>query len=578
MTQTTDNRRLFLALGLIAVLMFVWQQWFMPKPKVKPGADGGAVAALSDGGAAPVVAAAVPDAGAPAVAAAIAPAPVATTPTGGPRPPEELATFDSPTRTLVFTSWGGTLKSAVLKGEQFKVKDAKGKDVPVDLVEVKPGMPLPFSMSLGGGLPAAPRDLPYAMEKTADGVVFTAKVGELTIVKRYTVPSQGYDVALAVELHNAGPAASGTLSMVADTYVVPGSEQGGAWYERGPVNHRSAIVRFDKSTERHIEDKDGKAATYSGDLHFAGIDEQYFLAAYYPVEASPASITMVGTKDGERSVETSFNESLPADGTLARTYGLYLGPKLKEALEKAGSTLPALKNAKPQLDQSVEYGMFEVIALILLVVMRWFHVVIPNWGLDILLLTLAVKVATLPLTMKQMAQAEKTRVLQPKMEEIKRKYKDDKERQNAETMKLYQQAGVNPLSGCLPLIIQMPVFFGLYRLLEYAFDIYRQPFIHGWINDLSAKDPTYVLPILLIVSMFVSQTMMPTMGDPAQQKMMKYVMPVMFGVFMIGLPAGLSLYYAFNNMLNIIQQLYLRKRYPAARPPTNGKNTKLATA
>ena len=139
---------------------------------------------------------------------------------------------------------------------------------------------------------------------------------------------------------------------------------------------------------------------------------------------------------------------------------------------------------------------------------------------------------------------------------------------------------MNPLSGCLPLLIQMPIFWGLYKLLEYAFDIYRQPFIHGWINDLTAQDPTYVLPGLLIVTMFASQTMMPAMGDPAQQKMMKYVMPVMFGAFMFNLAAGLSLYYVFNNVLNIAQQLWLRKRYPASRPPDDKKKkrTELATA
>lgn len=568
-----DNKNLFLALGLIAVLMFAWQQWFMPKPKPHPGADGGQVALIDGGAVAPVAAAG--DGGAPAMAAA-APSP-APAQAGGARPPEETASFDGPTRTLVFTSWGGTLKSAILKGEQFKVKH-EGKDTQLDLVQVNPGQPLPFSTLLGPGFPEVPADLPYAMEKSADGVVFTAKVGSLVITKRYTVPHDGYDVALQVELKNEGGSAmSGPLTVMADAFVPPGSEKTGSWLDRGPVSRRLPIVHYGKDTQRHAEDKDGKTASYAGEIRFAGIDEQYFLAVFYPVEVRQASSVLSAPADGLRRADVTFTESVPAGGTLQRTFGLYLGPKLKEALEKAGSTIPVLKAAQPQLDQSVEYGYLEVIALILLVVMRWFHAVVPNWGIDILLLTLAVKLATLPLTMKQMGQAERMRKLQPQMDAIRAKFKDDKERQNVEVMKLYQQSGVNPLSGCLPLIIQMPIFFGLYRLLQYAFDIYRQPFIAGWISDLTAKDPSYVLPGLLIVSMFVSQSMMPAMGDPAQQKMMKYVMPIMFGAFMIGLPAGLSLYYAFNNILNIIQQLYLRKRYPAARPP-DGKNSKLVTA
>lgn len=566
-----DQSRLYVAVALSAAVLFVWQKWFMPKPQRPVAADGGVAQ----------VGSASPDGGAP-LAAAVPPGPNAAQPVnpGAPRPEEQLAEFDGPTRHLTFSSYGGALKSAVLKGEQFKRK-VDGKDVQVDLVTVAPGQPLPFALTLGQGMPLLAADQPYQMEKTDDGVTFTAQVGGLTIVKRYTVPRDGYDVALDLELRNAsGGTVQGPVTVNVTGFIVPGSEKSGSFFNRGPSEARQPIARIDGSTERQGKDKDGQPLVKKGNVAFAGLDEHYFLAVVYPVQDKAGQVLLSAPEDGHRHADFSFDTSVAPSGSAHRTLGLYLGPKLKERLEEAGSSIPALRSAKPELTQSVDYGFVAVISTALLTVLRLFHSLIHNWGVAILLLTLAVKLVTLPLTMKQMGQAEHMRKLQPQLEAIKAKYKDDRERQNLETMKLYQQSGVNPMAGCLPLLIQMPVFWGLYRTLEYAFDIYRQPFIHGWINDLSAQDPSYVLPVALIVTMFVSQKMMPaTSMDPTQQKMMTYMMPVMFGVFMFGLPAGLSLYYAFNNVLNIFQQLWLRKRYPAARPPNDPKKkTSLATA
>ena len=568
-----NNRNLYLAVVLCTALIFVWQKWFMPKPKPGAMTDGGEVAQVVDGGAAPATA------GTPTTPPALAANVTAPTP-GAPRPAEQLVVFDSPTKHLVFSSYGGVLKSAVLLGEQFK-RTVDGQVEQVDLVQTQPGQALPFSTTTTGGLPAIPADLPYAVEKTDDAVTFTAKVGDLTVIKRYTVSQKDYDVALTVELRNGGSGTlAGELSYDLGTFVKPGSEKTGGFLSRGPVNQRRPIARIDKDTQRQDKNKDGQPNHYNGQLHFSGIDEQYFLLAFYPVTPTPASVTLSSAQDGLRKADIGIAESLAPGASSVRTFGIFTGPKLKEALETAGQSMPQLKGADPQLTQAVEYGFVEIIAVILLAALRFLHSIVPNWGVDIILLTLLVKIATLPLTMKQMGQAERMRKLQPQMEAIKEKFKDDKERQNLETMKLYQQSGVNPLSGCFPMLVQLPVFWGLYRLLEFAFDIYRQPFIHGWVNDLSAVDHTYVLPGLLIVSMFASQSMMPAMGDAMQQKMMRYVMPVMFGVFMLNLPAGLSLYYVFNNLLNIVQQLWLRKRYPASRPPSDGKKkaTNLATA
>jgi YidC/Oxa1 family membrane protein insertase len=566
-----DQRRLYLAVALCAGLLFIWQKFYAPKNRLAPQVDGGAGQ----------IAQQVVDGGAPLPGAVMA-APSTPTPQGE-RPKEELVEFDGPTRHLTFSSYGGALKSAVLKGEQFK-RIVDGKDVQVDLVNIAPAQALPFSTTLGKGFPDVPANQAYAVQQTADGVTFTTVLGPLTVTKRYTVPRDGYDVALEVQIQNAGAGSlTGELGLSVTGFVPPGSEDHGGGItgfllNRGPSEARLPIARVGTDVKRQSKDKDGAPEVVGGEVSFAGLDEHYFLAVAYPVKDKAGKVTLSTPEDGLRHADLTLPTTVAPGASVTRTLGLYLGPKLQEDLENAGASIAVLHDAKPELKHSVDYGLMAVIALALLSALRVLNKVVPNWGVDILLLTLGVKILTLPLTMKQMGSAENMRKLQPEIEKIKAKYKDDKERQNAETMKLYQQSGVNPMAGCLPLIIQMPIFWGLYRTLALAFDLYRQPFVHGWINDLSGRDPSYILPILLIVSMFVSQRMMPPMGDPAQQKMMQYVMPLMFGSFMIGLPAGLSLYYAFNNLLNIAQQLYLRKRFPAARPPVDAGKKKLATS
>jgi len=184
---------------------------------------------------------------------------------------------------------------------------------------------------------------------------------------------------------------------------------------------------------------------------------------------------------------------------------------------------------------------------------------VGNWGIAIILLTIVVKLLTLYWTTKSMRSMKQMAALAPQMKALQEKYGDDKQRQQAETMALYKQHGVNPVAGCLPMLLQMPVWIALYRMLANAGELYRQPFIPGWIGDLTATDPYYVLPAILFITMFLQTRLQPATGDSTQQKVMQYGMPIMFGAMAFFFPSGLTLYMLTNNVLSALHSIYMNK-------------------
>jgi YidC/Oxa1 family membrane protein insertase len=224
----------------------------------------------------------------------------------------------------------------------------------------------------------------------------------------------------------------------------------------------------------------------------------------------------------------------------------------------------------------------EWIAVPVLALMRWFYSFIPNYGVAIILLTIITKVLFFPLTLKSMRSMKAMQALQPQVNALRSKYKNDPQRLQRETMELYRTARVNPLGGCLPMIVQIPIFYALYVALSVSVEMQNAPFIcfgrawdalpgiggHAlWICDLAAHDPTYILPILMGVSMFVQQKMQPVMGDPRQAKMMLF-MPVLFTFMFLNLPSGLVLYWTLSNVLQIAQQKYMERG--GAKPSQSG--------
>jgi YidC/Oxa1 family membrane protein insertase len=208
---------------------------------------------------------------------------------------------------------------------------------------------------------------------------------------------------------------------------------------------------------------------------------------------------------------------------------------------------------------SVDYGMFSVVAEPILWLLQKFYNFIPNYGIAIILLTLLVRFATFPLQYKSFASMKKMQIIQPELTKLREKFKDDPQKMQKESMALFKKAGANPLGGCLPMIAQMPIFLAMWRVLDGSVELLGSPF-YFWITDLSVKDQYYVLPLLMCAAMFFQQKLMPsTSADPTQKKIMMF-MPLIFGLIMKDLPAGLCLYMLVSTSLAILQQLFVFKR------------------
>jgi len=289
-----------------------------------------------------------------------------------------------------------------------------------------------------------------------------------------------------------------------------------------------------------------------GDVQFVGIEDNYFLSVLRPEKSGGAIVRAVDFGTGkEKRRELYAGVNAQPDGTVSGA--AFFGPKQTSLLDRYG------------FERTLQFGMFGIIARFFLIVLDWLNRFTHNWGFAIIILTILIKIALYPLQHKWMLSMKKIQKAQPKMEAIKaryRKHKSDPEQRqkmNQEMMKLYQQEGINPAGGCLPMVIQFPIFLGFYNLLSRAIELRGAPFIL-WIHDLSAKDPTYILPILMTVAMFVQQWITPTSADPAQRRMF-LIMPIVFGWIFKEFPSGLTLYWLVQNILTILQQMIMNKYY-----------------
>ena len=285
---------------------------------------------------------------------------------------------------------------------------------------------------------------------------------------------------------------------------------------------------------------------------FVGIEDNYFLQVLRPSKSGDAmlrriEVPLAGQKSPRKDLYAGLNSA--NDGTVTGT--AFFGPKQTKILEKYG------------LESTLQFGYFGFIAKILLDVLIWINKSTHNYGFAIIVLTILIKVVLYPLQHKSIVSMKKMQRLQPKVEAIKKRYKnatrdpEQRQKMNTETMKLYQQEGVNPMGGCLPMVLQLPILWGFYGLLSRAIELRGAPFIF-WIHDLSAKDPYYITPILMTITMFIQQTITPTTVDPAQRRMF-LIMPLVFGWIFKEFAAGLVLYWLVQNILTIVQQLIMNK-------------------
>jgi YidC/Oxa1 family membrane protein insertase len=579
MDQSDQQKRLLLTIVVSMAFMVIWMMFFAPQPPPPAGPDGG-VAQAGDAG---QPAAQAPDAG--AAPGAIAQAPAADQ--AEPPPPEERIEFTTPALELAFSNHGGGLTRARIKNGgvedwpdykfSSREKDEAGEYEPANVVELRPEQPLAGAAEVSGEL-KFPLDAAFRVERAENAVSFRAQNAQVAFEKRYEINPNGYELRVEYRVTNRTDAPKqAKLGVVYPAWVDPKTQGGGSFFSP-PPELSQGICLADGDVERMGVTDEAKRKSFQGPVQFAGFDQRYFMGVLFPRFHGVTGCELASEPNGSLAarVETELGTIKPGE-TVTREFGMYLGPKALSELQRVSAAnaaaLPMLPigeevtqgpvaaGVNPALSESVDFGWWAVIARALLWVLRAFQKLVQNWGVAIILLTLLVKLLLYPLSHKQMESMEAMRRLQPQMDALAKKYENDKEKLNLERMKLFQENKVNPFGGCLPLLVQMPVWIALYRTLLSSFELYREPFIAPWISDLTLADPFYVLPLAMGVTMFITQKMQPQMGDPTQAKVMLYVMPIFFTFIMLNLPAGLTLYIFTNNLLSIAQQKWLQHKF-----------------
>ncbi|MBN6076519.1 membrane protein insertase YidC [Aggregatibacter actinomycetemcomitans] len=366
-----------------------------------------------------------------------------------------------------------------------------------------------------------------------DGVtyrkVFTLKRGEYNIAVNYEINNQS-DKTIEVEpygqLRHTLVESSGNVAM--PTYT------GGA-YSSSETNYKKYSFSDMENANLSINTKAGWVAVLQHYFVSAWIPNQDADNQLYTLVDKANNIGSIGYRGPVTSIQPNTTETL--------TSKLWTGPKLQNEMAQVAN----------HLDLTVDYGWAWFIAKPLFWLLTFIQKLVHNWGVAIICVTLVVKAILYPLTKAQYTSMAKMRMLQPKLQEMRERFGEDRQRMSQEMMKLYKDEKVNPLGGCLPLLLQMPIFIALYWTFLEAVELRHAPFF-GWIQDLSAQDPYYILPILMGASMFLLQKMSPTpVADPMQQKVMTF-MPLIFMVFFLWFPAGLVLYWLVSNLITIIQQ------------------------
>ena len=545
-----DNYRAFLAILISFVILLGYQYFFVgfgtstaPPQPAPPTAT--TPASTAPPPAAPV-AAAVPATPAP-------PAPAYD------RQPKEI-TIETDLYTAIVSEDGGAIRSFLLKEhKETHAKDSKGMQlVKTDAAN---GAPLQFSWgSLVG--------TQVLYESESDNVKLSAAENkkELRLVARtatgveiervMSFANDSYLIDLQVTVRNAGEAVlqgMPQMHLVGKHFLGVDSPAEGFLFA-GPATYVNGQLYEVKADEF----KDGPK-TLQGTIDWAGYASNYFLCGLIPLEGSGVSFTMQGNNDLTRMQLVGNLDSLAPGAAKDYKYQVFFGPK----------KLTMLKELGHNLDKSLDFGWFDIIAKPTLWLLNWFYSFCHNYGIAIILVTILFKAIFWPISQKGMKSMKNMQKLQPKMVKIKEKYKSDPAKMNQEVMNLYKTYKVNPLGGCLPMVLQIPVFFALYKVLLMGIELRHAPFML-WITDLAAPDRLWlgfdipylgglpVLTLLMGASMFYQQKLTPTSADPTQAKIMMFL-PVIFTFMFLNFASGLVLYWFVNNLLSILQQVLINR-------------------
>lgn len=546
------EKRLLLAFVLSAAIFMVWSVLFPPPTKRLPVPGSTPAAERQAAPEAPATpTAAVPAAEHPTPQGTTTEAQglgsVGTATSGDPKATQEL---DNGLIHLVVGARGGAVQSLVLD----RYDDDEGR--PLELVQKVDlsARALPLQLVGEGG----PDGRVYELHAEGLSVRLRYSDGQSQeVVKTISLDTGSYTVGIKVEIHGS------------DGY--PWIAVGTGMRNVGPMEKENrfatwgdAVVLSGDKVEKYHRKKVKEPLDIPGTgVVFAGFQDTYFLnvmedsgrfdaVRIVPLQM-PAPLVDEATVNGKKKKKIKA-EDLRVLQVLVRPKAypfeaeLFTAPKEYDLLQKVDHGV----------EKTLHFGIFHPISVLFLKVLRWIQSYVGNWGLAIILLTLGIRLLLFPLMHTSTVSMRKMQKIQPKVKAIQEKYKKSKSdpqartKMNQEVMELYKVEGVNPMGGCLPMLIQLPILWALYTLFAYAIELRHAPFIF-WITDLSAKDPYYITPILMTFTMWLQQKLAPQAGDPQQQKMFR-MMPLIFGIMFLGFPSGLVLYWLTNNVLTIVQQ------------------------
>lgn len=554
-----EQVRLVLAVVLSILVLLVWQFFFVARPENATGPDSRETQGLKETAPIETAATQTPSTKAPETTAA------------GFDPPEAVTTEGAGVPVFVETE----LYSARISGNgayisDFMLKQYRETNDPQSpskrlVSEGNPVGTLRVNME-GAGLAGMESGV-YVADAGPEPLVISDRPRTVTcsrqfsngvvVDKAYTFVPGSYMVGLDVTVKNgSAEPLSGSLGITLARYF---ADDGNRVVFEGP----SALVNrhLEEIKLEDIKEKD----TVSGSLSWISIQDRYFMAALIPEAPVDAAMHLFQTP--EQVVTATYlqpAETIAPDSARTYRFKVFLGPK----------SLQTLRNAGHDLDKAVNFGWFGFIARPCLWLMNYLYRFIPNYGIAIIIITILFKVIFWPLGNKSYKSMAEMKRLQPLMAEIREKYKDDRKKMNEEVMNLYRTYKINPLGGCLPILVQIPVFFAFYRMLYQSIELRHAPFFL-WIDDLSAPDrlfnfdvslpliaPPVGIPVLTIVmgaTMLIQQKLQPPVGDPTQAKIMM-LMPIFFTFIFINFPSGLVLYWLVNNIISIFQQYYITRK------------------
>jgi len=541
------EKRVLLAFAVSAVIFMVWSTLVAPPPRpvvseATPGEAAGPESLQAGPAAAAVeVAEPEPEPEAPPVLEAVA------------AEMEEVVTVDNGLVKIELTNRGGAIRSVVLKGYT-----GDGGE-PLELVQAieHPQRTLPLQLESSDG----PEDRLYTVEAVDGGARFQWGDGSgAWVEKTITLEDGRYEVRVAMEMK--GSAARELVSVGTGMRNIGSVEFGqnrfATW---GDVVWLPSGEKVEKRKRGKV--KEAFDVPTAG-LRFLGFQDTYFLSVFRPrTPLTAARVEALALDEDEAAVDSVLKMTMaPAQGVLEGS--LLLMPKEYGLLQEVDDGV----------EGTLTFGFFHPISVLLLKILWWIHARVGNYGAAIILLTLAIRIVLFPLMHKSTVSMRRMQKLQPKVKAIQEKYKKGKKdpqvraKMNQETMELYKTEGVNPMGGCLPLLVQLPILWALYTLFMQAIELRHAPFML-WIMDLSVKDPYYITPILMTFTMWLQQKLAPQAGDAQQQRIFR-LMPLIFGIMFLQFPSGLVLYWLTNNILTIVQQ-EITLRLIGERKPRGGK-------